>query len=450
VRCELLTALGTAQAQAGLPEHRDPLREAGRIALRLGDRDLLVTVALARTPGIESMAEVDPERLAVLDAALAAVGPADGIERARLLACLAEEIDPRDAARRCAVAGEAIDVAHRIDDDATTLAVLTLALNPFNTPDTLDRRLHESELALELADRFGNVSAGFQARSYLMVAAGEVGDIDEFDAHLTEMEGIGDQTNLPIHRYQIHMFRSWRHLLAGRTTEAEADALAALDIGTKIGLSFAAGTYGSHLLQRAIQQGQLADLVDLVAEGAAQNPTIPAWRTALMAVYNELGRSNEAAALFDIGERTEFSDLPFNETWLQTATQYAECAADLGRTDAAPQLYDQLLPYAARFVFVFSLDWGAAARPLGRLATLLGRYDDAETHLRDALVMHERIQAPFWIARTRIDQAELCLTRGAADDVATARDHLDQVQRIVDEYGYAGLQLRIDRLAADL
>ena len=449
-RGELLIGLGTAQAQAGLPQHRDALREAGRIALRLCGRELLVSVALARTPGVESMAEVDPDRLAVLDAALAAVGPADGIERAQLLACLSEEIDPRDAVRRCEVATEAIDVAHRIDDDATTLAVLTLALNPFSAPDILDRRLHESELALKLADRSRNVSARFQARTFRMVAAGELGDIDEFDAHLTEMGAIADQTNLPLHHYQIHMFRSWRHLLAGRTTEAETDALAALEIGTKIGLSFAAGTYGSQLLQRAIQQGQLADFVDLITEGAAENPTIPAWRTALMSVHNELGRSDEAAALFDIGERADFSDLPFNETWLQTATQYAECAADLRRTDAAPLLYAQLLPYAARLVFVFSLDWGAAARTLGRLATLLGRYDDAETHLGDALVMHERIQAPFWIARTRIDQAELCLTRRAGDDLTTARDHLDQAQRIVDEYGYAGLQLRIDRLAADL
>ena len=235
--------------QAGLPEHRDTLREAGRIALRLGDRDLLVSVALARTPGVESMAEVDPDRLAVLDAALAAVGPADSIERARLLACLAEEIDPRDAARRCEVATEAIDVAHRIDDDATTLAVLTLALNPFSTPDILDRRLHESELALELADRFGDVSARFQARAYRMVAAGEVGDIDEFDA-ASRRDG-SDRAIRPTSRST-----TTRSTCSdpGDTSSPAArprprpTPLAALDIGTKIGLSFAAGTYGSQLL----------------------------------------------------------------------------------------------------------------------------------------------------------------------------------------------------------
>ena len=143
-RGELLIALGTAQRQAGQAEHRDTLREAGRIALRLADRELLVGVALSREPGFETMAEVDPDRLAVLDAGLAAVGPADSVERARLLACLAEEIDPRDVAKRCDVATEAIDIAHRIDDDATLLAVLTLALSALTTPDTLHRRLEES------------------------------------------------------------------------------------------------------------------------------------------------------------------------------------------------------------------------------------------------------------------------------------------------------------------
>ena len=144
-RCELLTALGAAQRQAGLPEHRDTLREAGRIALRLADRDLLIGVALSRDAGFDSYTEVDPDRLAVLEAALAAVGPADSTTRARLLACLAEEIDPRDAIRRCELAGEAIDMARRTGDDATLLAVLILALNPLLTPDTLDRQASGDE-----------------------------------------------------------------------------------------------------------------------------------------------------------------------------------------------------------------------------------------------------------------------------------------------------------------
>jgi len=449
-RCELLTALGTAQAQAGLPEHRDTLREAGRIALRLADRELLVGVAFARTPGFETVSEVDPDRLAVLDAALAAVGPADSMERARLLASLAEEIDPRDVARRCEVATEAIDVAHRVGDDATLLAVLSVALGPLLSPNTLDLRLHETELALDVADRVGDVAARFVAWNARVIEAGEVGDIDTLDAALVEMETIADRTGLPFQRFVVLMYRGWQHLLAGRSDAAVADANALLDVGTNIGLSHVSATYGAMLLQQEFYGGRLAALVDIAAQGLAENPTIPAWRTAVMTAYCELGRNDEAADLFDVGLATEFSDLPFDIAWPQAEVQYADCAADLRRTDAAPLLYDQLLPYADRFAFLSCTDSGALARPLGRLATLLGRYDDAEQHLRDALAMHERMGARFWTGRTRIDQAELCLARRADGDVVAARGHLDAAQRIADEYGLGGLQLRIDRLAAGI
>ena len=118
----------------------------------------------------------------------------------------------------------------------------------------------------------------------------------------------------------------------------------------------------------------------------------------------------------------------------------------MGRTDAAPRLYELLLPYASRFVFIACKDYGAVARPLGRLATLLGRYDDAETHLRAALAMHERMQAPYWIARTQLDLAELCVARQGPTDAATARDLIGQAQQAVEHYGYAGLTPQAERL----
>jgi pentatricopeptide repeat protein len=447
IRCELLIALGTAQSQAGLSEHRNTLREAGRIALRLGDRDLLVGVAQSRTPGLESHAEVDLERLAVVDAALAAVGPTDSVPRARLLACLAEEIDPRDAARRCAIAAEAIEVAHRVGDDTALTQVLMIALNPFTTPDTLDQRLHESELLLERANLIDDDAARVQGCQYRMQAAAESADLEAYDAVLAEMERLFERTALPFHGFQLYIQRAWRHLLAGRVAEAEADAATCLDFGLRSGHSSAEGTFGALLLQRLTQQGQLDSIVDVAAQGMAENPQIPAWRTAVMTAYCELGRFDEAETLFDLGLASGFDDLPFDVTWRQAVVQYADCAADVGRTDAAPLLSEQLLPYADSFAYLSCVDSGAMARPLGRLATLLGRYDDAERHLRDALATHERMGARFWTGRNQIDLAELCLARRAPGDDATAGDHLDHAQRIVDEYGLAGLQGRIDRLA---
>jgi len=444
--CALLTALGTAQRRAGLPEHRDTLREAGRIAQRLADRDLLIELALSRDAGFDDYTEVDPDRLAVLEAALAAVGPEDSAVRARLLACLAEETDPRDAKRRSELACEAIDMARRTGDDATLLDVLVVAFTPLMLPDMLDRRLQETSVALALAERSGDVPGRFQAVYSRGWAVMDTGDLDMFDACLTELETIAARTGVPYHWWQIFLVRSWRHLLAGRTTEAEAVSNALLDLGTRIGHPNAGAVYGAQFLQRNQQQGRLAELVDVAAQGLAENPSLTAWRMTLMNIYCDLGRYEDCASLFDIGYAANFNDIPFNILWIQAVCEYADCAADMGRTDAAPRLYELLLPYASRFVFFSAKDYGAAARPLGRLATLLGRYDDAETHLRAALAMHERLQAPYWIARTQLDLAELCVARQGATDTATARELIAQAQRAVDQYGYAGLTPQAERL----
>jgi len=317
----------------------------------------------------------------------------DSIERARLLACLSEEIDPRDDVRRCEVAAEAIDIAHRIDDDSTTLAVLTLALNPLCTPDTLERRLRESELASDLADRVGDQAARFDARSYRILVAGEVGDIDAFDACLAEMETISEPTGTPFHRLSIHMYRGWRHLLAGRTAEAAAEADTYLELGTKIGVVHTAGTYGALQLQQEFHAGRLAGLVDIAAQGMAENPTIPGWRTAVTTAYCELGASTRPRSCSTSASQP--GSAISRSTWcghrrpFSTPTAPPTCAAPMPRPFCTTSS-----SYADRFAFISATDSGSLARALGRLATLLGRYDVAEHHLRDALAMHERMGGP--------------------------------------------------------
>ncbi len=101
---------------------------------------------------------------------------------------------------------------------------------------------------------------------------------------------------------------------------------------------------------------------------------------------------------------------------------------------------------AAREALALAPSRADAQAVLGDALMALGRYDAAEHHLRAALAMHERMQAPYWIARTQIDIAELAAARGGPGDADAARDLLGAVQRAVDHYGYAGLQRRIDTL----
>jgi hypothetical protein len=73
--------------------------------------------------------------------------------------------------------------------------------------------------------------------------------------------------------------------------------------------------------------------------------------------------------------------------------------------------------------------WGAATHWLGVLTTATETFDEAESHLRDALARHQRMGSRPWTARTQGELARLLRTRGrpgdrdeAAELVAQARE----------------------------
>ncbi|MGQ0434367.1 MAG: AAA family ATPase [Microthrixaceae bacterium] len=445
-RGELILHLAEAQRQAGHPDHRQTTREAGRLALRLGNEELLVAVALSREPGMEYSSEVDPDRLAVLAAALDAAGTGDSTDRSRLLACLAEETDQRDVARRCELAEEAIAVARRIGDEPTLLAVLNMVNNVRYTPANLDVRLADSALMLDLAERTGDLSAHSTALCERALACMEAGDLEAFDACVAEVGAIAARTGLPWNREQVLMRQAWRHVLAGEHTEALACNEEFLRIGSVWGnRPTLLSAYASILMRIRLEQGELDQIVDVLRQAADENPMTTAWSRALMVVHLELGHIEEAAGLFATDEATGF-DAPLDIVWLSSMAYLADCACDLHRPEAGAILYERLAPYGDRFVFTHSSDKGAVARSLGRLATLLGRYDEAAAHLAAALAMHERMRAPYWTARTSLDLAALYLARQGAGDVEAARAALASVTEAIDTYGYSGLGWRLSEL----
>src|SRR5207237_718888 len=93
-RLELLLALGEAQRRSGDPVHRETLLVAGRLAGQRGDAAALAWAALSNTRAMfmGNFGWVDAERVAVLEAALAAAEEGDSPVRARLLATLALEL----------------------------------------------------------------------------------------------------------------------------------------------------------------------------------------------------------------------------------------------------------------------------------------------------------------------------------------------------------------------
>jgi hypothetical protein len=79
---------------------------------------------------------------------------------------------------------------------------------------------------------------------------------------------------------------------------------------------------------------------------------------------------------------------------------------------------------------------------LGLLAAASGWLDDAVRHLEAASIMHERLAAWPWLARTRCELAAVLATRGRPADRDRVSALLDDVRQAAADFGMPGLQRR--------
>ena len=446
-RGRLLVDLGTAQFLAGTPEHRDTLLQAAAIAQRLGDTELLVAAALGGRRGDIRAGTADAERIAVLEAAHAAIGDADGASRAMLLLSLAEATDAREWERRRELAEEALALSSDLSDPTAALDVLLNCYLFRVQPELSGARLVESGQALTLAERLGDPVLLFRACWFRVHACMEVADLVEVDLRIEQMAALAQRTGLLHAHWELLMTRAGRALLAGDLAQAEAINDEALAAGSRIGAPEALGAYGGVLFAIRRQQGRQGEMVDLIAAASAENPAIPVLKTVLGWTYCSLGRLDDARALFSDGVCAAFAEVPRDLTWTSTIALWQECAVALDDVAAMEVLYGMLEPHSDLVAFNVATASGSLARSLGCLAHRLGRPDEAEGHFRGALDIHERLQSPYWTAQTQLDLADLLLEGGQHAEV---RGLSGQALETAQRFGFGGIEQRADALVASL
>lgn len=296
-RCALLIELGRAQLAAGDNAFRDTLLSAARLARARDDGPQLVRAVLANNRGfVSASGEIDEERVAVLEAALAEVGDGDSLERAELLALLSNELSfsPPDRPRRVAMSDEALAIARRVREPATLCRVLIGRITIW-APENLEERLVTGEESVGLADVLGDPLLQASAlRWYVgsLVEAGRLAQAERAIARLTELASrFGDPTT----RWLNLQDRASMAMIHGGLAEAEALTNEALALGTESGQPDALAFYASQIVAIRWEQGRLAELGPLVAQAVSANPGIPGFRAALALAYADGGLRDEAA-----------------------------------------------------------------------------------------------------------------------------------------------------------
>ena len=441
-RCRLLIGLGAAQRQAGNPEHQGTLLEAAQHAQVLGDTELLVRAALANDRGVWAKSgEVDVDRVAVLEMALAAVPIEDTLTRARLLTALSSELayEP-DHVRRRAIAEQAIAVARRSGDAAAVVNALSRPMHTLHVPDAVAERLVQTAEAVRLASSLDDPGARFWAAYARLYPSMQLGDVDDFDRCLANLTAIARAVGQPMLSWAAVCPQPWRLMLAGDAVSAERAAEQALQLGGESGQQDAFLIYGAQLMIIRWHQGRLGELVPMLEQLMAATPSVPGFTAALAWAHAEGGDLDAAQRLVD-GARAMPFELPYDVVWLYGTSIWAEVASQLGDALAADQLYDRLTPWHRQVVFAGVTGLGAVAHHIGQLAAVLGRTREAVAHFSEALAIHESLRAPFHIARTKLEWGRLLLEH----DRAGATELLSAACELAEQHGC----VRVEGLARE-
>jgi eukaryotic-like serine/threonine-protein kinase len=420
-RCNLLLALGDAQARAGdTPGAKQSLRRAAELAAELQMPDELARAALGY--GGRIMWEIsrdDQHLLPLLERALAALGDHDGPLRARVLARLAGG-PLRDASfppdRKASLSQQALDMARRIGDQATLAYALDGYVVAQESPDNTQRLLDLSTELLDVAFQLGDKERMLEAHEHRHGRLLELGQLPRAGAELDAMATLAQELRQPAQDWLVAVCAARLALLEGRFADAERLTTDARRMGQTAQSWNAEVTYRLQVYVLRREQGRVDEVEELVRRSVEEYPTYPIWRCVLAHMAAELGHVAESREALASLATDEFAEVPFDAVWLASISLLAETASSINDSKQAPVLYDLLLPYAARVAVSYpEIAIGPVAYYLGALAVTLGR-GDAERHFKTALQMSEQIGAGPWLAHTQRQHARMLLARDDAGD----------------------------------
>jgi DNA-binding SARP family transcriptional activator len=442
VRCRQ----GQAWHLAGRPaDALESFAAAAGAARECGDEALQARAAIGFEtacwrPGIE-----DPRAVALLREAAREMSAEPSPQRVLVLAHLSRALAYQ---REHAAAGEcwseAVAMARLVGDPgALTVALGHAAWTRGSRP--LDEVLADLNEARELARTLPHDYLSDVARGMRIALLIEAFAIDEARADNAELRELSERAGQPWLARAVAQHDALFTLCDGRLDAAEAAANRSDEMPRRIdGVSSA--VYGIQMFSIRREQGRLAEIapvVRLISSGQADADSV--WRPALAVLLAEIGdveaARHELKALVD----ADLAAIVQGGIGVGGLSYAADACALIEDAALAAPIYEQLLVFEGQNMVVGSavVCYGAADRALGALATVMQRWDDAERHLENALVLNHRL--PTWIAHTRYERARLALRRGRLD---LARERASEALEVARRIGLPALAARIERLPA--
>jgi tetratricopeptide (TPR) repeat protein len=335
------------------------------------------------------------------------------------------------------ISEEAVQTARRIGDPAAVAYALDAAEAALHAPHNAQVRLDEGREIVSLAAATGDRERLFDGHEHAFWAAWELGDPGVREVELRSMAQAGDELRQPAQLWILTVTRATLALAEGGFAEVESLIEEAATVGERAQSRTAAAvahTLPLFMLRR--EQGRLAESEREIL-GPGHEFSGPLVRGSVLAhIQARLERRDEAQAALDELMSRDLSDWHVDEEWLLGICLLAETCVLLEDAERAAPLYELLLPSASlNAIAVPQLALGSTSRPLGMLATLLSRLEDAERHFEEALRMDERMGAWPWLAHTQEEYGRMLHQRNAPGDRERAEQLRSRAHATYDELG---------------
>ncbi|MBY0276937.1 AAA family ATPase, partial [Candidatus Binatia bacterium] len=457
-RAELLLALGEAERRVGdAAAARSTLATAAAVAREADRPDLLARAALAFGAGVggfweQSAGAVDDERVALVQQALAALDDAPSGPRALLLANLAGALFWSTSLERRArveqLSRAAMTMASAVADPAVTMTVLATAHWTTWSPAGVHERLAAAQELVRAATAAVQPEVMLRARMYVTAHHLELGDGASADREIARFAELAGELRQLRQAWYVHVYRGMRAYLAGCFADLEHTAATALALGESAQPAPALMAFETQLTMLRREQGRAAETIERTREVARAAPGMPVWSCALASGLAEAGDLDGAHRELARIAVDRCAPLQRDFFWLYAMTHLARACAALDDAEHAAVLYELLVPFGHQVAVAQHgvISDGAVARYLGLLATVLGCWDDAETHFTDALAINERLGARIFVTATRYDHGRMLLRRGAPADRLRAHALLDAAAGEARGLGQSALLAAIDEL----
>jgi eukaryotic-like serine/threonine-protein kinase len=435
--CALTIEYGEALNRAGIPDRaREVILRAVEIARGGKNLDLLARAVLALGNNSATVTTVDQTLTSLIEETLSQLPGDDSPMRVMLLARLGAALRwSEQRERSLELCERAVEIARRLGDSNGIIYALLMWHYSTWSPDNLDERLRVAAEVVELTRRTGLLDGERRALERQLGDLCEKGRMHDaqivLGAYSAKLEEAG------YHDGSVELAGAMRTLLAGDFAEGERLAEQALALGQRVQEPRALLAYAAQITIIRFEQGRLGELEPILNAYVQQYPNLDVARCGLALACIQGGREAAARAEFEYLARENFTALKKDWNWLATMAVAAEVAVYLRDAERAARIYELMLPYADRNITIgwYEVSYGAVARYLGKLAALVGRFDEAERHFDQAIAMHQALGAIAWQAHAHHEYAAMLLARGAANDHERAAELIQSALASADTLG---------------